>query len=222
MIDSVYPILALDISTPIAHACLLTSPEHASHAQSKVGQHHSHTVLPLLEELLHAENITWTDLNLLVLGKGPGSFTGLRIAAASMAGINASLTLPMWGISSLAITAMQVESDELVWVVEDARAHEVFLGCYRNGIEQQSDACVHVDTLCSHTDGDEPRNYVCSSDFDVDGEAWQRLDVHYTRAHAMSRLIQKNIQHINIQDLSTEVQPAYLQLSQAERLLKHA
>jgi len=222
MIDSVYPILALDISTPIAHACLLTSSEHASHAQGKVGQQHSHTVLPLLEGLLHAEHITWNDLNLLVLGKGPGSLTGLRIAAASMAGINASLTLPMWGISSLAITAMQVESDEPVWVIEDARASEVFLGCYCNGVEQQADSCVHIDTLCSHTDDGEARNYICSSDFSIHGEAWQRLEVQYDRAQAMSRLIQTNIQHINIQGLSTEVQPAYLQLSQAERLLKHA
>ncbi|MDQ6995097.1 MAG: tRNA (adenosine(37)-N6)-threonylcarbamoyltransferase complex dimerization subunit type 1 TsaB, partial [Mariprofundaceae bacterium] len=140
--SDIYPILALDVSTNIAHACLITSENKIFHAQSKVGQHHSHSVLPLLENLLQDAERTWTDLKLLALAQGPGSFTGLRVAAATMAGINASLQLPMWGISSLAITAMQLESDEKIWVVEDARSHEVFLGCYQQGLLQQHDQCI--------------------------------------------------------------------------------
>jgi len=218
-VSPTYPILALDISTAIAHGCLLTSKNHALHAQGEVRKQHSASVLPLLENLLHEADITWTDLKLLALGQGPGSFTGLRIAAASMAGINASLKLPMWGISSLAITAMQVESKEGIWVIEDARAQEVFLGCYQQGVPQQDDICIHISNLDATL---KIESYVCSSDFHVDGQAWHRLPFTYDRAHAISRLIQKNIGKLNIQSLPTEVQPSYLQLSQAERLLEHA
>jgi len=218
-VSSTYPILALDISTPIVHGTLLTSKNHALHAQGEVGKQHSDSVLPLLQSLLHEAGITWTDLKLLALGQGPGSFTGLRIAAASMAGINASLKLPIWGMSSLAITSMQVGSKEDVWVIEDARAQEVFLGCYQQGIPQQNDICLHISKLDSIFKG---QAYVCSSDFHVGGQTWHRLPFTYDRAHAMSRLIQQNIDTLNIQSLPTEVQPNYLQLSQAERLLEHA
>ncbi|MBL1353335.1 MAG: tRNA (adenosine(37)-N6)-threonylcarbamoyltransferase complex dimerization subunit type 1 TsaB [Zetaproteobacteria bacterium] len=218
MSSSVYPILALDVSTPIAYACLFSSTKHIFHAQGKMGKQHSQTVLPLLEGLLKDADITWADLKLLVLGQGPGSFTGLRIAAASISGINASLKLPIWGISSLAITAMQVQSDKIIWVVEDARAHEIFLGCYQKGIAQKQDVCVHIENL--HTPST-PMPYVCNSDFRMPEQNWAHIPCVHDRAHAMSRLIQQNIENINTQALPTEVQPVYLQLSQAERQLKH-
>lgn len=214
----VCPILALDVSTNVAHACVITSKNKIFHAQAKVGQQHSHSVLPLLESLLQEADLTWNDLKLLVLGQGPGSFTGLRIAAATIAGINASLQLPIWGISSLAITSMQVESDTSIWVVEDARAHEVFLACYQQGLAQQEDQCIDMDTLPHH---DVTASYVCSSDFDLPKENWHRLSFQYSRHHAMSRYILKHIKNLDIQTLSTQLQPVYLQLSQAERQLQH-
>ncbi|MDQ6990393.1 MAG: tRNA (adenosine(37)-N6)-threonylcarbamoyltransferase complex dimerization subunit type 1 TsaB [Mariprofundaceae bacterium] len=215
----IYPILALDVSTNIAHACLITSKNKIFHAQSKVGQHHSDSVLPLLEKLLQDTELTWTDLKLLALAQGPGSFTGLRVAAATMAGINSSLQLPIWGISSLAITSMQLESDEKIWVVEDARSHEVFLGCYQQGLAQQHDQCIPINAIPHH---DTPVHYLCSTDFDLHQDNWQQTSFQYSRHQAMSRFILKYIKGLNIQALPTQVQPVYLQLSQAERQLQHA
>ncbi|MDQ6973771.1 MAG: tRNA (adenosine(37)-N6)-threonylcarbamoyltransferase complex dimerization subunit type 1 TsaB [Mariprofundaceae bacterium] len=217
MLD-VYPTLALDVSTNVAHACLIISKNKIFHAQAKVGQQHSHSVLPLLEDLLEEAELTWEDLKLLVLGQGPGSFTGLRIAAATIAGINASLKLPIWGISSLAITSMQLESDTPIWVVEDARSHDIFLACYDQGLVQQQDQCIHIDSLPHH---DIAYPYVCSSDFDLHQKNWHRLSFQYSRHHAMSRYILKYIKNLDIQTLSTQLQPVYLQLSQAERQLQY-
>lgn len=217
-IPVVYPTLALDVSTSMAHACLITSCSQVYHAQSEVGKQHSQTVLPLLENLLQQANITWSDLKLLVLGQGPGSFTGLRIAAATIAGINASLKLPVWNLSSLAITSMQIESEETLWVIEDARAHEVFLGCYQGGAAQQKDACIHNSALPSNNTS---MPYVCSTDFQVNQTDWHRMPLTHSRSHALAHLIQRHMENIDIQNLTTSVQPIYLQLSQAERNLQH-
>lgn len=215
---AVYPILALDVSTAMAHACLITSPNQVYHAQSDVGKQHSETVLPLLKNLLQKASIHWSDIKLFALGQGPGSFTGLRIAAATIAGINASLKRPVWNLSSLAITSMQTESKEIIWVIEDARAHEVFLGCYQDGTSQQKDTCIHTSALPSENTS---MPYVCSTDFQVNQANWHRIPFTLDRSHAMAHLIQQHIAHLNIQSLSTSVQPVYLQQSQAERNLQH-
>ncbi|MDQ6968770.1 MAG: tRNA (adenosine(37)-N6)-threonylcarbamoyltransferase complex dimerization subunit type 1 TsaB, partial [Mariprofundaceae bacterium] len=107
-----HPVLALDVATSSACVCLINVEGKVFTAEATAGKQHSNTVLPLLEDVLQQADLRWTDLKMLALGQGPGSFTGLRIAAAMLAGINASLKLPIWGLSSLAITAMQAQSDQ--------------------------------------------------------------------------------------------------------------
>lgn len=123
-----YPLLALDVATKHACVCLINAKGQVFTAEAGEGKQHSNTVLPLLQDVLQQAGLTWSDLKMLALGQGPGSFTGLRIAAAMLAGINASLKLPVWGLSSLAITAMQTQNNQPLWVLEDARAGEVFAG----------------------------------------------------------------------------------------------
>lgn len=210
------PIVGLDIATSAAHACLLLPDGQRLCASSDSGTQHSHTVLPLLTGLLQQADLSWNDIKLLALGQGPGSFTGLRIAAASLAGINASLQLPMWGISSLAITSMQcAQTDGEVWVLEDARVGEVFAGCYQQGKALQADQCCTLATLPHN----KPLHYVCSSELDVPDETWHKLPMLRTRAEAMADWICFHAQQVNPEGLETSINPVYLQLSQAERQL---
>jgi len=212
-----YPILALDVAAGEACACLLTSEKLIYTATASKGKQHSHTVLPLLQDVLKQADLSWPDLKMLALGQGPGSLTGLRIAAAMLAGINASLKLPVWGLSSLAITAMQVQSDKPIWVLEDARAGEVFMGCYQQGTCLQDDTCKQWREL-----EDIPANiFAAQQEPAIALSDWERLPLKIERAQAMGLLMQTLWSNIDHSALSTWIQPVYLQLSQAEKNLQH-
>ena len=66
---------------------------------------HAQKLLPMAEALLERAGIGFDDLDLIGFGRGPGSFTGVRIATAMAQGIAISRDLPMVGVSSLACLA---------------------------------------------------------------------------------------------------------------------
>lgn len=134
-------VLALDAAFGPASACLLRSDGQCYHATGDEKLPHSQGILPLLEDLLHQADIHWRDLQVLATGIGPGSFTGLRVAAATMAGINTALKLPLLAISSLAITALQADAED-VWVLEDARSGDAYVGHYIAKKAVQPDSCL--------------------------------------------------------------------------------
>ncbi|MDX8409659.1 MAG: tRNA (adenosine(37)-N6)-threonylcarbamoyltransferase complex dimerization subunit type 1 TsaB [Mariprofundales bacterium] len=125
-------LLALDAATGNSVALL----RHQHHVFSSTGSDklpHSRALIPQLEALLSQAAIDWAAIDTFALGCGPGSFTGIRIAAATINGINASLQQPIVALDSLAITAAQSDEKEPIWVIEDARAGECFAACYRDG-----------------------------------------------------------------------------------------
>ena len=211
------PILALDVATSRACACLINAEGKVFTAEASGGKQHSDTVLPLLQNILKQADLTWPDLKMLALGQGPGSFTGLRVAAATLAGINASLQLPIWGLSSLAITAMQTQSDRPVWVLEDARAGEVFAGYYEQGECLKDDAC----KSWGEFQGKSSEPFAAQQEPAVSLVGWQRLPLQIGRAEAMSLLIQALWDKTDHALHTRWIQPVYLQLSQAEKNLQH-
>ena len=90
-------------------------------------------LLPLIEELLRAADVTFARLDAIVFGRGPGSFTGLRIAAAIAQGLALAGRKPVVGISSLAAVAQNAldtagVANTLVCI--DARMGEVYFGAF--------------------------------------------------------------------------------------------
>ncbi len=126
-------LLALDTSST---ACTV-----AVRAGDKViGRHeeqdreHTRLLMPMIREVLEESAISLRDLDAIVLGNGPGSFIGMRIAASVAQGIAHGSGLRIIPVSSLATVAAQVfaESDaRLVAVAQDAHMNEVYLGLYR-------------------------------------------------------------------------------------------
>ncbi|MDX8376985.1 MAG: tRNA (adenosine(37)-N6)-threonylcarbamoyltransferase complex dimerization subunit type 1 TsaB [Mariprofundales bacterium] len=133
--------LALDASCSTAVLCL----QNANNTWTKMrhGSIHGCYLLPEIELLLKQANITFNDINNLVLGIGPGSFTGVRLATALFAGIatSATVTPDILHVSSLAITALQSNLQRL-WVIEDARAGDVYCGYYHDGIAIIPESCL--------------------------------------------------------------------------------
>ena len=97
-------------------------------------------LLPLVEELLGEAKLRVADLDAVVFGRGPGSFTGLRIATAAAQGLAMAARLPVIGVSSLAGTAQRAAEAgvERSLVCIDARMGEVYWACFevRDGLAQ--------------------------------------------------------------------------------------
>lgn len=206
-------ILALDAACGAAAACLIDADGEISWADGKDGLPHSQSIMPLLERLLAEAEMTWKSLDVLALGVGPGSFTGVRVAAATMAGVNASLQLPVLPLSSLAITAMQSGSNEPMWVIEDARAREAFIGHYQQGGALQDDQCVSWQQVASMT----PARFISHTEPVEELRGWQRLESVQPRGEALGQMVRVEMARVDINSLERYVQPAYLQISQAER-----
>lgn len=210
-------ILALDAAYGRAAACLVRKDGKRFHAEGEDDQPHSQGILPMLESLLSQAAVDWKQLDMLAAGIGPGSFTGLRVAAATIAGINASLDLPVLSMSSLAITAMQTETSDEVWVIEDARAGDAYIGLYRQGKPMQADACMAWSKIGRIS----PGVMACQTKPTLEMKGWHQLDLHLSRPEAMSELITLLVKNVSACDLPRHVIPEYIRPSQAEKNAGH-
>ncbi|GMQ99623.1 MAG: hypothetical protein BMS9Abin18_0443 [Zetaproteobacteria bacterium] len=207
-------ILSLDAAFGPACACLIRQDARQFYVSSQSNKPHSQTILPMLETLLAEAELNWKDVQLLGLGIGPGSFTGLRVAAATMTGINADLRLPMLGFSSLAITARQSSVREPMWVIEDARAGSAWLGRYQEGMPLEEDRSQPWDEVrCIPAD-----TYLTQTPTTVDLPGWEQLPLELPRCKALAILTCQQASKVANPDiLSRFASPAYLSPSQAER-----
>ena len=95
---------------------------------------HAEQVLPMVDALLAEAEISLKALNGIAFGRGPGSFTGLRIAAGTVQGLAFGADLPVVPVSSLmglAQTAWRVHGWQQVHAAFDARMGEVYWGSYQ-------------------------------------------------------------------------------------------
>lgn len=94
---------------------------------------HTRRLVPMIRDVLREADIAAADLDRLVLGNGPGSFIGLRIAAAVAQGIAHVAGIKIVPVSSLAALAAEVferDTSDHVAVLQDAHMSEVYFGLY--------------------------------------------------------------------------------------------
>ena len=94
---------------------------------------HSRLLYPMLNGLMSEAGIRPNQLDAVIFGKGPGSFTGLRIAASTAQGIGFACDLPLLGVSTLQAMAQQAfieQQHTAVMSIMDARMNELYLGQY--------------------------------------------------------------------------------------------
>ena len=90
---------------------------------------HTELALPWAEALLAEAGIARSQLDAIAVGRGPGAFTGVRLAIAVAQGIALALDLPVVPVSTLAALAMRAGGERRVAAI-DARMGEVYLGTF--------------------------------------------------------------------------------------------
>jgi len=125
-------ILAIETASD-ACSCALRVGEAVVERHIVAPRRHAELVLSMVEELLGESGLALTALDALAFGRGPGSFTGLRIAAGVIQGLAYGADLPVVPISSLralAQGALREDGHERVLAAFDARIGEVYWGAY--------------------------------------------------------------------------------------------
>jgi tRNA threonylcarbamoyladenosine biosynthesis protein TsaB len=130
-------VLAIDTSGPIARAALVSRDGAVLAAGERSGPRHSATLLPLCHDLLSARGLGVGQLFALACGRGPGSFTGLRVGLAVLKGFALAHDLPLVLVSSLQALAVDLQpagpASALLAPCIDAGKGEVYAQFHRAG-----------------------------------------------------------------------------------------
>lgn len=126
-------VLAIDTSTEQCSVALKKADQWATRAVL-APREHSQLILGLVQEVLTELAITLADVEAIVVGHGPGSFTGVRISVAIAQGLAFSHNLPIIPVSTLTGLAQQAirlhDAPQVVSAI-DARMQEVYVAAYR-------------------------------------------------------------------------------------------
>ena len=130
-------VLAVDTSTPQVTTGIVSLPDAPTDTlptllagrSSLDARAHNEVLVPLIVECLDEAGVTRADLDAVVVGCGPGPFTGLRVGMVTAAAFADALGIPVYGVCSL--DSMVADGDSLV--VTDARRREVYVARYADG-----------------------------------------------------------------------------------------
>lgn len=125
-------LLCLDTSTESCSAAISIDGKSIKRYQVAPRQH-AELILTMVDELLAESAIKLNQLDALAFGRGPGAFTGLRVAAGVTQGLAYSADLPVIAISSLASLAQAyVGKHPYLFPCFDARMGEIYCGMYQS------------------------------------------------------------------------------------------
>ncbi|MGU3412984.1 tRNA (adenosine(37)-N6)-threonylcarbamoyltransferase complex dimerization subunit type 1 TsaB [Enterobacteriaceae bacterium C34A] len=126
-------ILAIDTATEACSAALWNDGATTAHFEL-CPREHTQRILPLVQDILTETGTDLTELDALAFGRGPGSFTGVRIGIGIAQGLALGANLPMIGVSTLATMAQgafRKTGATRVLAAIDARMGEVYWAEYQ-------------------------------------------------------------------------------------------
>lgn len=136
-------ILNIDTATPVCSVALAEDDRIISLRESSTEKSHAENLILFIEEILKEQQIAARELSAVAIGKGPGSYTGLRIGVATVKGLCYGANIPLLAVSTIetmvqfALQKIKKENgrillDEktLLCPMIDARRMEVFMALF--------------------------------------------------------------------------------------------
>jgi len=165
--------LALDTSSLACTVAVRIGGQLVERHEEKPREH-TRLLMPMIREVLEEAGVELADLDGIVLGNGPGSFIGMRIAASVAQGLAFGADLNIIPVSSLAAVAAEVfnksEVDQVA-VAQDAHMNEVYLGLFSRGSnnlpQPVSDERLQGNSVIEELSGDDTH-------YAIAGQGWQR------------------------------------------------
>jgi tRNA threonylcarbamoyladenosine biosynthesis protein TsaB len=141
-------LLAIETATEACSVALVHGETIVARAEL-APRRHAERVLPMADELLAEAGIGKHALDAIAVGRGPGAFTGVRLAVALAQGMAMALDRPVVPVSSLAALALEApEDDAAVLAVIDARMGEIYAASYRRD-EQGGLVALDEERVCA-------------------------------------------------------------------------
>jgi tRNA threonylcarbamoyladenosine biosynthesis protein TsaB len=131
-------LIAIETATEACSAALLVDEQIALRYEIKP-RGHSELILGMMDELLAEAGLSPKQLDAMAFGRGPGSFTGVRIAAGVIQGAAFAADLPVVPVSTLAAVAQRAfreKGEPNLLAAFDARMGELYWGAYRVGSDE--------------------------------------------------------------------------------------
>ena len=235
-------ILGIDSSGMVASVAIVQDDVIIAEYTMNHKKTHSETLLPMIDEIVKTSETKLEELDAIAIAAGPGSFTGLRIGAATAKGLAMATDKPIIPIKTCEGLAFNMWGAEgLICPIIDARRNQVYTGLYRvkgnvEVILEQQPMDIHelieyINNYSKQREASEggPTEVVT---FLGDGVAiyqdviWKEIDIPCQMAPAMmnrqrgasiasyGELLYKEGKYINADDFA----PEYLRKSQAERV----
>ena len=220
-------ILALDSTAKVASVALCEEEQLLGELTLNNGNTHSQTLLPMVEFLLDKFDLSPADVDLFAVAAGPGSFTGVRIGAATVKGLAFGQEKPCAGVSTLEARAYNLcDHDGLICPVMNARRQQVYTALFRakdGRLERlMPDSAIAIAELDAQlSQYDEPVR-LCGDGYDVTLPILTHKVIptseryRHQSAYSVAQVARR--MHTS-GELCTDItlSPVYLRLSQAER-----
>ncbi|MDF2607541.1 MAG: ydiC [Bacillales bacterium] len=139
--------LVIDTSTSTSSVALTRDGKILAEYISNTDKNHSETLVPRIETLLKNSNIKAKQLSRIIVAKGPGSYTGVRIGVTVAKTLAWTLNIPLYSVSSLEVIASSIEHFHgIVIPIVDARRNTVYTTVFEiaNGEMNQISEETHV------------------------------------------------------------------------------
>ncbi len=220
-------ILALDSTARICTAAVCEDERLLMLGRENAGMTHSEMLLPMIENILSELKLTVEDIDAFALSEGPGSFTGVRIGAATVKGLAFGREVPCVGVSTLEALAYNfIDECGIVASCMDARRSQLYTAIFRvdhGRIERLcEDMAIPVGELCDMLGEYEGERIFLSGDgaYLVSDKLGERAEYDEQRAGQNAYSVALCALRAYREGKSTtdiDLRPTYLRLAQAER-----
>lgn len=123
-------LLAIETATEACSVALLVNGILTTRSEL-APRRHAELLLPMCDEVFAEAGIARSQLDAIAVGRGPGAFTGVRLAVSAAQGIALGLDRPIVSVSSLAALALDApDNGAPILALIDARMGEVYAGCF--------------------------------------------------------------------------------------------